>query len=356
MDKSRNILIIFLFALVFYLLHILASLLIPLVLAMLFAIVFQPLVRMFKKWKLPDWLVFPTVSIITLGVLFVLFDIVLQTSYDIASQKDYLAERLTTKIENIFAWFEGMEYINTEAESVSELIQGLINGEFISNAAGDIASSVGSFAGSFFMFALYYITILSGLAKNRQFVEYLGGDKTQALSENYEKVIKSVNSYVVVKTIISLITSVLVMIVCFSFGIKFPIFWGFMTFILNFIPSIGSIIATVPPVIMAIIQFDSFNTILILLIILIAIQSIMGNLVEPKVMGERLRLNTITVIFGLVFWGYIWGIPGMMLSVPLMVILKLIFEHIPSMNILARLMGYPDKEMKSEELKVNNEQ
>jgi len=79
------------------------------------------------------------------------------------------------------------------------------------------------------------------------------------------------------------------------------------------------------------------------MIILLALQLTMGNFVEPKLLGNRLRLNTVTVIFGLVFWGYLWGIPGMILSVPLMVVLKLTFEYIPSTRIFARLMSYPEK-------------
>lgn len=350
MDKTRNILMFFLIFAVFYLLSILSSILIPLVLALLFAIVFQPLVNIFKKWKLPDALIFPIISIITLGIIFVLFNIILQTSYSIASEKDFLVDRLNLKIESIINWISGLGYISVDSNAITDSIEGLFSVNLLTTAAGSVASSVGSFAGSFFMFALYYITLLAGLSNYKNFILYLGGDENKGLLETYEKVTKSIFSYVIIKTIISLFTGVLVGIVCASFGIRFPIFWAFLTFLLNFIPSIGSIIATLPPLLMGIIQFDSVQTISIIAVLLVLIQTIMGNIVEPKVMGDKLRLNTVTVIFGLVFWGYIWGISGMMLSVPLLVILKVIFEHIPSLHIFARLMGSPDKAIKGKKL------
>jgi AI-2 transport protein TqsA len=94
---------------------------------------------------------------------------------------------------------------------------------------------------------------------------------------------------------------------------------------------------------MAIIQYDTFSVPITLAVILLILQLTMGNFIEPKLLGNRLRLNTVTVIFGLVFWGYMWGIPGMILSVPLMVVLKLTLEYIPSTRVLARLMSYPEK-------------
>ena len=142
-----------------------------------------------------------------------------------------------------------------------------------------------------------------------------------------------------IKVIVSSSTGIIAGLVCMAFGVKFAVFFGFLTFLLNFIPSIGSIIATIPPVLMAMIQFDTFQRPILILIILGLVQMTIGNFIEPKIMGDRLRLNTVTVIFGLVFWGIIWGIPGMLLSVPLLVILKLILEYSDTLSVVARIMG-----------------
>jgi predicted PurR-regulated permease PerM len=93
---------------------------------------------------------------------------------------------------------------------------------------------------------------------------------------------------------------------------------------------------------MALIQLDDFNLVLIMLGLLIISNFVIGSIIEPKVMGDKLRLNTITVIFGLLFWGFIWGIPGMFLSVPLLVMMKVILENFKGLEPIGRIMGYPD--------------
>jgi len=110
-------------------------------------------------------------------------------------------------------------------------------------------------------------------------------------------------------------------------------------FIFNFIPTIGSIIATIPPILLALVQIEGMEMILLMILILIIIQILAGNIIEPRLMGSSLALNTITVILGLVFWGYLWGVTGMILSVPLLVLSKVILTQIPEAQILVRLMG-----------------
>jgi predicted PurR-regulated permease PerM len=131
--------------------------------------------------------------------------------------------------------------------------------------------------------------------------------------------------------------------ICSLFGLKFALFLGVIAFIIHFIPNIGAILSTILPTIMAIVQFDDTGTIIGMTAILGGAQFIMGNYVEPLIAGHKLNLNTVTVIFGLVFWGWLWGIAGMMLSVPLMVIIKLVLEQIPDMGYIARLMSVPEK-------------
>lgn len=168
------------------------------------------------------------------------------------------------------------------------------------------------------------------------------GLKGDQAFNKYMQMQNSIISYMIWKTLISLFTGALVAGVCYLFDIKFAIFWGFLAFILNYIPSIGSIAATIPPILMGIIELESLNAILLLTALLTAIQVIVGNLVEPLIMGNRLKLNTLTVLFGLVFWGYLWGVIGMMLSVPLMVVLKIVLEQTESLGFIARMMETPD--------------
>lgn len=350
MDTIKNINLIFLFVLIIYLLSVLSSILIPLVLALLFAILFQPLVQLLKKMKAPNWVVLPVVSIITLAILFGIFQILLETTTNIMEQQDYLLDRLEMRANDTLQWINSITGLTFSSSNFFEEISKMLDKEFLSSAAGQIASGVSSFTGSFVWFSLYYVFLLAGLADYEKYVHYVAADVSENgnLVRNLQKIKSSVLSYMLVKTGVSLATGIFVTITCLAFGIKFAFFWGLLTFLLNYIPSIGSIIAVIPPTLMAIIQFDSIKIILVLLLILASIQFLLGNVVEPRIQGGTLRINTLTVLFGLVFWGYIWGIPGMMLSVPLLVILKIIFEYFPSLNILARIMGSPPKEGEEE--------
>lgn len=343
MDNSiKSILIVFLLILIFYLLSVLSSLIIPLAFAFLFSVLFQPLIKFLKRKKTPGWVIMPMVSVITLAVLALILNIIIQSATQIASQYDYLVLRFSTKVETFLTWVNSSFALELDKGMILGSISEMMTGEFITEALGGVASSVSSFTGSFFMFALYYVVLLSGMSNYKAFLEYVGAERGDTFIESYERIQNSVISYMAIKVLVSLGTGLTVYVICLLFGLKFALFWAFLTFLLNFIPSIGSTIAIIPPVLMAVIQFDSWQPMLFLLLCIVAVQMIMGNVVEPKIMGNQLRLNLMTVLIGLVFWGYLWGVAGMMLSVPLIVLMKLVFENVPSLSLLGRLMGSPN--------------
>lgn len=141
-----------------------------------------------------------------------------------------------------------------------------------------------------------------------------------------------------IKTILSLLTSILVLIVLLLFDVDFPIVWALLTFLLNFIPNIGSILASLLPILIAVLQFDSFVTVIWLSVCLVGIQFVMGNIIEPKFMGEGVDLSPVLILFALIAWGYLWGFIGMLLAVPLTVLMKIVFENIKSLAPVAKLM------------------
>ncbi|MAD42590.1 MAG: AI-2E family transporter [Arcobacter sp.] len=171
--------------------------------------------------------------------------------------------------------------------------------------------------------------------------------KINALFPNYENrarakevlssVSKTIRMYISITTIISLSTGFLTYLICEFFSLQGAVLWGFLAFILNFIPSIGSIIAVVIPTMFALIQFTELSEVIFFLISLTAIQFIIGNVIYPKLMGNKLNISQFVVILSLVMWGAMWGTVGMFLSVPLMMILLIIlsqFENTKGMAIL----------------------
>ena len=166
-------------------------------------------------------------------------------------------------------------------------------------------------------------------------------DKKQfnELNEVLDEIEKSITSYIGLKTLVSFITGFASYIVLIFIGIDAPLFWAFLIFLLNYIPTIGSLIGTLFPAIFCLLQFGDFNSCLLVLGIVGGIQVIVGNLLEPKLMGNSLNISSFVAIFALSFWGTLWGITGMLLSVPITVIMVLIFSHFSSTKAIAIMLS-----------------
>ena len=146
--------------------------------------------------------------------------------------------------------------------------------------------------------------------------------------------------FLIKKVILSAATGFLVGLVLKILGIKFAIFFGFLSFMLNFIPSIGSIIATLLPLPMAFLH-GNFGVGLVLMTLLIpgTIQFIIGSVLEPKIMGDALDLHPVVILMALIFWGMIWGIVGMLLATPITAIIKILLEKSELTSSIADLMA-----------------
>lgn len=158
-----------------------------------------------------------------------------------------------------------------------------------------------------------------------------------------DKIDASVTKYIGLKTLVSFITGLASYIALFFIGVDAPLFWAFLIFLLNFIPTIGSLIATIFPVIFCLLQFGDFSKGLLVLTIVGGIQVIVGNILEPKLAGNTLNISPFVAIFALSFWGAIWGITGMFLSVPITVIMLIIFSHFDNTKAIAIMLSEKGK-------------
>ncbi len=150
---------------------------------------------------------------------------------------------------------------------------------------------------------------------------------------------KSIGRYISIKTLVSLLTGFVSYFALLLIGIDAPLFWAFLMFVMNFIPTIGSLIATIFPAIFAMLQFGDVMPGIWVLIVVGAIQLIIGNYVDPKLTGNSLNVSPLVVILGLSFWGAIWGILGMILSVPITVMMIIIFSKIPATRPIAIILS-----------------
>lgn len=169
---------------------------------------------------------------------------------------------------------------------------------------------------------------------------YLGGEKNgKGLHNVVNNWIEDLRVYIKVKALVSLITGILFGGVCYLFGVDFALFFGFLAFILNFIPQVGSLIATIFPVLLGFLEIDSLPMVGVFASILMAVQLMMGTFVEVKYIGKSFAMSTLVVFVNLIFWGYLWGIAGIILSVPIIVLFKNITHHVDENSMIARLLS-----------------
>jgi AI-2 transport protein TqsA len=150
---------------------------------------------------------------------------------------------------------------------------------------------------------------------------------------------EDIQTYLWIKTVTSTVTGVVSYFILKWVGVDFAGFWAFTIFLLNFVPTVGSIIATLFPAILALIQFETIYQFLFVLISVGTVQIVVGNFLEPKLMGRSLNVSPFVVILSLTLWGSIWGIAGMFLSVPITVMMLIVFAHFEQTRYLAILLS-----------------
>lgn len=199
-----------------------------------------------------------------------------------------------------------------------------------------------------------FVSILKDLGITIIFLVFLLLEKTffkkklniafdEKTSEKLSNVVLHINAqigrYIAVKVFVSLLTGILVWISLLLIGMDFAIIWGVLAVLLNFIPSIGSFFLVIITILMGFIQFyPSWGRIVVVIIAMNAVQMVVGNFLDPKLSGEHLNLSPFIILVSLVFWGWLWGIIGLFLAVPLTVIIKIICENIPYLKPVSIFM------------------
>jgi len=215
-------------------------------------------------------------------------------------------------------------------------------GEFdFTSLLKDLLNSLTDLFGNAFMIGLYVLFLFfeeSAFTPKLKAL-YPNQLKREETSVTLEKINTSISKYITLKTIVSIITGTASYIALSIIGVDTPLFWSFLIFILNYIPTIGSLIATLFPATIALLQFGDLTHFFVVLGVIGFIQVIVGNIIEPKMMGNTLNVSSLVVILSLSFWGLIWGITGMVLSVPITVIIIILFSQFESTKAIAILLS-----------------
>ncbi|MBU3034767.1 AI-2E family transporter [Tritonibacter mobilis] len=338
-------LIIIAFAVVLFLLVQARFLLISLAVAIILFSLTSDVIRLIARQRIgrlgvPNWLASVAALLLISTALLLLSSILLAQLNTVLSTTLSYAERAPSAVASLFAWM---------GEDVERAVLNSLNSVELSSYVRTVAGQAGNlmqgtvlvilFVGFLFAERIWFSTKMSNFF----------GDEAQAERANkiITSIIHRVNYYLLVKTAVSVITGVMVYAVASFFGIELALSLGILTFILNYIPNIGSIVATGMVALVGFVETGEPTSTALLFLITGLIQFVNGNVIDPLLMGRALRLSSFGIILSLAFWGAVWGVPGMFLSVPIMVMMLVICSHVPGLRKVAVLLsreGLPEDE------------
>lgn len=257
----------------------------------------------------------------------------------VLSSQEYLSnvEVISKKISSMIKDLTG----NDVSDQIGGFFKGVINKEYFTS----LFSSISGILGNMMMIVFYtvFLFIEEGLFNNKIKLMFSDGDKSEQYLGIMTKIDKMLSRYIILKSMINLVTATIAYIVLLAVGIDSPFFWAALIFFFSFIPSIGPILGTTLPAIFSLIQFAEFVPFLIILFVIGAFQVAIGNYLEPRIMGNTLNISPLFGIFALAIWGSLWGITGMLLSVPITVAMIIVMAQFPSTRNVAILLSEKGK-------------
>ncbi|MBN1957594.1 MAG: AI-2E family transporter [Desulfuromonadales bacterium] len=263
---------------------------------------------------------------------FIVLTLVGTSVNDFTNQLPLYQEKLRSQTLVLFDWLEKLGI----KLSKQVLLEHFDPGALMQSAASMLATAGGVLTNSFLILLTVIFILLEAAGMPNKLRAALG-DADASLA-SFEKFVSSVRQYLAIKTLVSFATGIVVAIGLLLLGLDYALLWGMLAFLLNYVPNIGSIIAAIPAILLAVVQLGPFYA-LSVAVLYLATNVVMGNAVEPRLMGQKLGLSALVVFLSLVFWGWILGPVGMLLSVPLTMIVKIALEVNDSTRWLAILLG-----------------
>lgn len=325
---------------IFIVLKELQNIFIPLLIAYFLFFVFSPLNTFLTKYKIP----LPVSVILDLLIIIFLFGGITSVIIDSFSRFAQQLPQYELKLNSIVSsttislGIKNPKFTNFQiSEILNEIDFGLI--------VGNLFSSTFSFLGTLLFVIFFFIFVVTGhqnfyKALSKRYLKTRQGEEDFSikneenfLKNTFKEITDQVQRYVLTKFFTSVLSGMAVGIILWIFGVDFLVVWAACAFLLNFIPVVGSIVAVALPALMALVQFESVSYALFVAIVIIVVQNIIGNFLEPKIFGNKLGLNPLVILLSLLLWGYIWGIIGILLSIPLTAIIKIIISRSESPNL-----------------------
>lgn len=310
------------------------SVFIPVLIAAFLAYLMDPLVVFLRKLRVPIIVAVIIAGVVFLGTFSVFSYILYDNSLDFARKIPSYQAAFVNMLTDAAQRFQLLTNDFFELQALDELGKIQIGPLVLSTV-----SSIANLLADFLLVFLFSLLILaSKYSVTRKLLRSFPHKEAKKIAMVLLHIDNDLRKYVGIKSFVSMIIGVSSGVALALFQVEFAIVLGFLTFVLNFIPYLGSLFSILIPVLIALVQFASIGKALWIFIVLIILQNLVAQLLEPKLVGSGLKITIPVVFFALFFWGWFWGAPGVLLAIPLTTSLKIIMEDIPNLRPIAMLL------------------
>lgn len=344
LDQRRTtniLLLVIVIPLIFYLLKILSFIFIPLIASMFIALLFLPLMRWFGRRNVPRvFSILIVVGLIAIGVM-IGVELVQLSSKQILSNNDAFLSKAELKINDLMLYLQeqfGIEY-DTEGNFFAQFFQ--------KENIGSTFDFVRKFLTNILMMTFFTILWLSESINMHKVMNNTILKQKHTSIKAFMKIERDLITFIKVKFLVSLLTGIFTGLACVYFDVSFPIFWGLFAFLINFVQMVGSFISVILLSIFAFVELDPTSTLFFFIVAISGVQVLFGAILEPIFMGKSFSINVIAVLIMLMLWGFIWGIPGLIMAIPITVFIKIILEQFPGTKVIASLLSGQERSIKS---------
>ncbi len=308
----------------------------PLAVTLLIVSLVYPVKQWFDR-QLPEKIRFVGIALTMALIVIVLWGFISAIWFCMSEVAQGIAEysdRFVLYWESIVRWL-AWHRIPVEEDILQT--QGVL--EAFAAMLGSFVASLWKLFGVFILILFLVLLILIELDSwNEKYRKAFDNKKTVSVAEIFATISYKMRRFLLIRTVVSALSGILVGVWLWILGIDFALLWGVMTFLLNYIPYVGSIVAVFPPTIVALSQKGADWGFLVLLSLTI-IDQVMGNYVDPVLEGKTLVLSPSVILFSIIFWTWVWGVAGTLLAVPLTIALAAVCGHIPSLQFIAVLVS-----------------
>jgi AI-2 transport protein TqsA len=330
---ARFLFILACLVVVVYGLKFAAPILVPSALALFLAVLSLPVMLWLLKHRVPAGVATLVTVLANMAVVVLLILLASQSVSEFQASLDGYVEVLGTRQESVINWLEEQTSFTVSNYLTMDLINPNDVVDFVGGTVGRIAQFLGT---TFLVFLIMAFMLGEATVFPAKFHYVLGEDAGS--EDRLKKVVTEVQTYLGIKTMVSLMTGLILGLWAYVMDLDFPLLLGLVAFVLNYVPTVGSILAAIPAVLISLVLFGTLPHAIVVAGGYVMVNTLFGNILEPSLMGRRLGLSTLVVILSLLFWGWAWGPLGALLSVPLTVVMKIGLENTQDLRWVAILL------------------